>query len=135
MTCCGMPCLANIDKAGKPINEDRPVCRKCKTSVSAKCGNTSIMFHHLRDHHPCLYKEASTYQELGKKTTESTSGIDSGTQLTITETINRTAGLNITQLKYPSQSPQAQELNQAISVFIAKGMHAPYINNGRAQFC
>ena len=128
MTCCGMPCLANIDKDGKPINEDRPVCRKCKTSVSAKCGNTSIMFHHLRDHHPCLYKEASTYQELGKKTTESTSGIDSGTLLTITETINRT-------MKYPSQSPQAQELNQAISVFIAKGMDAPYINNGRARFC
>lgn len=26
-------------------------------------------------------------------------------------------------MKYPSQSPQAQELNQAVSMFIAKGMH------------
>ena len=47
-----------------------------------------------------LYK-ASTHQELGKKTTQSTSGIDS-TRLTIIETIDRTT-------KYPSQSPQDQE--------------------------
>ena len=89
-----------LDGDGRAINEDRPVCRKCKVSVSAKRGNTSNMFHHLRDHHPRLYKEASTHQELGKKTTDSTSGNDAGTQLTITETIDRTT-------KYPSQSPQA----------------------------
>ena len=98
-----------LDADGKLINEEKQVCRKCKVSVSAKCGNTSNMFHHLWDHHPRLYKEASTHQELGKKTTESTSGIDGSTQLTITETIDRTT-------KYPSQSPQAQELNQAVSI-------------------
>ena len=77
-----------LDGDGKPINEDKPVCQKCKVSISTKRGNTSNMFHHLRDHHPRLYKEGSTHQELGKKTTESTSRIDSSTQLTITETIN-----------------------------------------------
>ena len=105
-----------LDGDGKPINEDRPVCRKCKMSVSAKCSNTSNILHHLRDHHSLLYKEASTHQELGRKSTESTNETDSGTQLTIAETIDQS-------MKYPSQSPQAQELNQPVSVFIVKGMH------------
>ena len=56
------------------------------------------------------------HQELGKRSTEYTNDTHSGTHLTIVETINRS-------MKYPSQLPQAQELNQAISVFIAKGMH------------
>ena len=74
------------------------------------------MFHYLQDHHPLLYNEASMHQELGRKSTESTNETDSGTQLTISETIDRS-------MKYLSQSPQVQELNQAVSVFTAKGMH------------
>ena len=100
----------NLDGDGKPINEDKPVCQKCKVSISVKRSNTSNMFHHLQDHHPCLYKEASMHQELGNKTIESTSGIDTSTQLTITD-------------RYPSQSPQAQELNQACQFINQLGMY------------
>lgn len=67
------------------------------------------MFHHLRDHHPRLYKEASTHQELGKKTTDSTSGNDPSTQLKIQK-----------QSIELQSTLQAQELNQPVSIFIAK---------------
>ena len=56
------------------------------------------------------------HQELGRKSTEYANETNSGTQLTIAEAINRS-------MKYPSQLPQTQKLNQVVSVFIAKGMH------------
>ena len=53
-----------LDGDGKPIDKDRRVCRKCKISISVKHENTNNMFHHLLDHHSCMYKEASMHQEL-----------------------------------------------------------------------
>ena len=45
------------DPNGVPLpgKEEKPVCKSCKVNVSAKGGNTSNLFTHLRDHHPDLY--------------------------------------------------------------------------------
>ena len=60
-----------LDGDGKLINKDRQVCLKCKISISMNCENTNNTFHHLRDDHSCMYKEASMHQKLGSKLIES----------------------------------------------------------------
>ena len=103
--------------------EDRPVCRTCKRSVSAKNGNTSNLFTHLRDHHARLYADATSLFAQERQDSSSQSPTSSrGTQekeaiqLTLVEAIDRAK-------QYPHNSPQALELNEAICYFLAKGMH------------
>ena len=101
--------------------EDRPVCRTCKRSVSAKNGNTSNLFTHLRDHHGRLYAEATVLlaQERQESLSQSSSAAQGKepVQLTLAESIDRAK-------QFPPNSPQAQELNQAVCTFLVKGMHS-----------
>ena len=102
--------------------EDRPVCRTCKRSISAKNGNTSNLFTHL--HHSRLYTEASSLlswerqQGTLQSSTLSTSSIQEKdpTQLTLAESINRAR-------QYPPNSSQAHEINKTVCHYLAMGMH------------
>ena len=44
------------DDEGKPVNEDRPICKKCSRTVATKSGNTSNLLSHLRNAHPEVYR-------------------------------------------------------------------------------
>ena len=43
---------------GMVVGKDKPVCRPCSAKVSAKDGNTTNLFAHLKTKHPELYVEA-----------------------------------------------------------------------------
>ena len=45
------------DDEGKPISNDKVICRVCCGSVTAKGGNTSNLFSHLKGHHPKSIKK------------------------------------------------------------------------------
>ena len=44
------------DDEGKPVNKDRPICKKCPRTVATKSGNTSSLLLHLRNAHPEVYR-------------------------------------------------------------------------------
>ncbi|XP_066568488.1 GTPase IMAP family member 4 isoform X2 [Amia ocellicauda] len=46
------------NEQGCVVEDGNPICRKCRIRVSAKSGNTSNMFVHLRDQHPSQHREA-----------------------------------------------------------------------------
>ena len=47
------------DENGNPKNPDRPTCRTCYLEVSAKDGNTTNLYSHLRNKHPKEFSEVS----------------------------------------------------------------------------
>ena len=119
------------DKNGNALKEhdNRPVCRTCNKSVLCKGGNTSNLFTHLRDHHPTLFKEASK----GKGTSSTmlnAAGTPSSTRQRHQETLP-----NVIERRncFPSNSPQAQELNAAVAYYLAKDMQ-PYYTVERPGF-
>ena len=99
------------DDKGLPIaeDEDKPVCRKCFRTVPAKTGNTTNLIAHLRDNHPDLYSEISPIILQNKKQGESSS------QPTLREVIEKKAA-------YHRNSKEAHELNDAVTLFLAKDM-------------
>lgn len=40
---------------GVVLEDGVPACKSCYKKIAAKGGNTSNMFHHLRDNHSTLY--------------------------------------------------------------------------------
>ena len=84
------------------------MCRKCKTKVPAKGGNTSNLLTHLRDHHPDLYSEAVPSCSRGTKR-----------QATIKEVCDKGK-------MYESKSSRAQELNRAVAFYLAKDTQSLY---------
>ena len=96
--------------------EQRPVCRTCYKSISAKGGNTTNLMAHLKEHHPELYVEAlkSQISKEGSSTKKITKPAKIGTkQPTIVDLVEASK-------KFSSSSPQALELNRAVAYFIAK---------------
>ncbi len=89
-----------------PIDETSPVCRLCLKNVSAKSGNTSNLFSHLKNKHP------RQYVELRGAAGPSAAG---GSQLTIKESFE-------TSQKYPKNSRRWEQLTNAVSYTIAKDM-------------
>lgn len=45
------------DTAGLVLSDGFPICKLCQKKVSAKGGNTTNMFTHLRDYHRTTYNE------------------------------------------------------------------------------
>lgn len=43
------------DNQNVPGEIEKPVCRSCNTTVSAKRANTTNLFRHIQDHHPDIY--------------------------------------------------------------------------------
>ena len=96
---------------GKIIEKekDKPICRTCGSGVQAKGSNTTNLFQHLREHHPLIYSELAPPSKPKSVEAEPCSS----NQLTLTETVARSA-------KFSSDSPQAKELNRAVTYHIAK---------------
>ena len=105
------------DRNGNALKEhdDRPVCRICNKSVLCKGGNTSNLFPHLRDHHPTLFKEESKVLNAA--------GTPGSTKQQHQETLP-----NVIERRkcFPSNSPQAQELNATVAYYLAKDMQPYY---------
>ena len=91
-----------------------PVCRLCGKSVPAKGGNTTNLLTHLRDRHPDVYADAQP--KVAKKGAASTVPTIASKQPTLQQSVERTS-------KYPAQSAIAQELNHAVTYFLAKDVH------------
>ena len=91
---------------GALIDEGSPICRLCKKTVSAKGGNTSNLFSHLKNRHPRQYAEINDVERPGTTMP---------TQRTIKESFE-------SGQKYPRTSKQWQQLTDAVSYTIAKDM-------------
>ena len=92
--------------------ESKPTCKTCYKDVPSKGGNTTILFGHLQDQHPTLYKEA---MKVYKKTR---SGRANGATVnTLQSCIDKTS-------YYDPTSNQAREKNKAVAYFLAKDMQA-----------
>ena len=88
-----------------------PVCRLCGMSVPARGGNTTNLLTHLRDRHRDVYAEAAP--KIAKKGASSNVATVTYKQSTLQQSVERTS-------KYPTQSAVAQELNYAVTYFLAK---------------
>ena len=87
----GLPDTAEIEK---------PICRLCHKTVSAKWSNTTNLFTHLQDNHPEIYAElAATKKHIN--------------QPTLVKVIER-------DKKYEASSKQARELDYAVAYYLAK---------------
>lgn len=49
------------DAAGLVMSDGFPICKLCQKKVSAKGGNTTNMFTHLRDYHRTTYNEIKVW--------------------------------------------------------------------------
>ena len=49
----------HADKNGKPLKDEDPVCKICRSDVVAKSGNTSNLISHLQHNHPAIYAQTS----------------------------------------------------------------------------
>lgn len=93
--------------------------------MPAKGGNTSNLMAHLKEHHPELYSEALTSQKQSKEgssnTKKSSKPPETGMkQPTIMDLVEMSK-------KFPSNSPQAMELNRAVAYFVTKDVQPFYI--------
>ncbi|GFQ64486.1 zinc finger BED domain-containing protein 1 [Trichonephila clavata] len=52
------------NESGQIVSEDIAVCKLCRSPVSAKSGNTSNLFGHLRLHHPLKFSEVSNKSKV-----------------------------------------------------------------------
>ena len=60
---------------GTATDSDKPVCKLCNATVSAKYGNTSNLFAHLKNQHVDVYdtiKRMSNEKRAGKSSEQST---------------------------------------------------------------
>ena len=115
-------------KDGKFLQPDkqkrnRVCCKLCARDFSY-VGNTTNMWQHLREAHPCTYSEAKSPK--GERSLKSTDGDSTATkpmdtsesskQLQITEAFTRTKPL-------PHSSARWKAITNSVCYFIAKGMH------------
>ncbi|XP_069476344.1 E3 SUMO-protein ligase ZBED1-like [Ambystoma mexicanum] len=121
------------------IKEDGfPICRACAKKISAKGGNTSNMFTHLREHHPALFLETQPSikrKRLAHPATFTTTA--DSTEASSSTKWCRQSPENLTQYtmekmfekqkKYDRTSKSAQQMNAAVAFFIAKDMVPYYI--------
>ena len=112
------------NKGGTPKPDKNPICRSCKRSIPAKGGNTSNLMAHLKEHHAELYVEALSAQkskDRRKNVVDSDSASTSGTgKHSVSAPTNNIKEVLLASRKYTANSPQALELNKAVTYFIAK---------------
>ena len=117
---------ANEQGTPKRDKDQTPVCRSCKKSIPAKGGNTSNLMAHLKEHHAELYVEALSAQKSRDRSTKGKYAVDSdGTSTSNSKHSARHPSENIKEAllagkKFTANSPQAIELNKAVTYFIAK---------------
>ena len=93
---------------------DKVICRECRCTVSAKNGNTSNLFSHLKNNHPKLYstvKEAS----LGAQNSTKAATEKNPTQSSIAEMLTQSQ-------KYNRKSRKWRSLTDSVTYFLAKDM-------------
>ena len=94
---------------GRVIEKEREklICRTCGKGVLAKGSNTTNLFQHLREHHPQIYADLASSSSKAK--------LNSGNN--ITESMKQTTleELIAQSAKYLADSPQAKELNRAVT--------------------
>ena len=106
------------DDTGRSINgyEKKPICRTCSKQVPDKDANTSNVFAHLWGVHPLLYKQPMKIKETSIRPTSSTHRDHK--QPTLHSAIAH-------GIHYDPKSVQVQQLNHAMTHFLAKDMQ-PY---------
>ena len=112
------------NKGGTPKPDKNPICRSCKRSIPTKGGNTSNLMAHLKEHHADLYVEALSAQkskDRRKNVVDSDSASTSGTgKHSVSTPTSNIKEVLLASRKYTANSPQALELNKAVTYFIAK---------------
>ena len=116
------------NKGGTPKPDKNPICRSCKRSIPAKGGNTSNLMAHLKEHHAELYVEALSAQKSKdrlynkrKNAVDSDSASTSSTgKQSARQSTDSIKEVLLASRKYTANSPQALELNKAVTYFIAK---------------
>lgn len=98
------------DDKGKPVNEDRPFCKKCLRTVATKSGNTSNLLSHLRNAHPEVYKRMKGGEGSSKTAEKRATG---GQQQTLEGVIARST-------PYARNSKRWEKLMNAITYCVAK---------------
>ena len=104
--------LATEDGKVDEKEQDRPICRTCGKRVFAKASNTTNLFQHLREHHPLIFAEAAP-KKLPKRGESSQPSTSNSSQTTLNELVAKSA-------MYSPSSPQAKELNRAVTYHLAK---------------
>lgn len=107
------------DKDGKPKDLQKPVCKKCHSTVATKGSNTTNLIQHLKLHHPVIYKSVKgqvTTQSTADKPQSSTGELK---QMTLQESMCKF------QL-YPRSSKKWQSLTDAVTYCVAKDMMPLY---------
>ena len=85
------------DKDGKPQDLQKPVCKKCCSTVATKGSNTTNLLQPLKLHHPVIYKSVKEVHSANEST------------------------MSKFQL-YPCSSKKWQKLTDAVTYCVAKDM-------------
>lgn len=91
------------------VDETSPICRICESSVSAKSGNTSNLFSHLKHKHPRQYADLQSTRTSTKAGESSQKRPSSSDQPTLQQT-----------QAYPRSSKRWQQLTDSVAYTIAK---------------
>ena len=100
------------------VDQDKPVCKLCNSCVSAKYGNTSNLYSHLKNQHQDAYAQVLK-QSKGKQRLSTDSSHSSTEQPSIVECFQKNTKLNV-------KSKEHKELTKAITYWLAKDMHPTY---------
>ncbi len=92
------------------VDEASPVCRICEAKVSAKSGNTSNLFSHLKYKHPRQYADIQSTRTVAKA---GPSSQRPPSQLSLQQSLD-------SGKPYPRSSKRWQELTDSVAYTIAK---------------
>ena len=102
---------------GMVVGKDKPVCRLCSAKVSAKDGNTTNLFAHLKTKHPELYVEAK--KSSSKIATTRSTKCCYPNQLSIKESLLRGK-------KLATNSKEHIMLTKSVTYWLAKDSQPEY---------
>lgn len=99
------------DTDGKPKDIDKPKCKLCQEDITARFGNTSNLYTHIRNKHP------SIYTSLAKERQESSSSTrcNSSSQTSVTALFEKSR-------KFDRNSREHKELTRSVTTCLAKDM-------------
>ena len=97
------------DERGKPLKTDRPICRLCQTEVSAKDGNTTNLYSHLKSKH------GEEYLQIQKERLNVCKPNRPSSQPSLSEMWKKTQMI-------PSNSREHKDITKSITYCLAKDM-------------
>uniref|UniRef100_A0AAR2KWN2 BED-type domain-containing protein n=1 Tax=Pygocentrus nattereri TaxID=42514 RepID=A0AAR2KWN2_PYGNA len=89
------------------------ICKICKKQIMTKGGNTSNLFHHLRQKHPCQHEESQKSRE--ESPASKVSNANPGKQHSITASLESCT-------PYDRKSKRWKEMTESIAFCLAKDM-------------